>query len=73
MSHPENGTAPQARGAGTEHQADPAPTGYAHLRHESHLRLLSSRIAWLARHHHWWLRTPEGAAQLEYIERRDAA
>jgi hypothetical protein len=61
------GTGPDAN------TTEPAPTGYPFLGHESHLLLLSSRIAWLEGHEHWWLRTPAGRRQLSYIRRERAA
>ena len=34
---------------------------------------MASRIRWLERHRHWWLRTEDGRAQREFCDRRDAA
>ena len=41
--------------------------------HDVYMFGMAWRIRWLNRHRHWYLRTPEGRAQLEFIERRDAA
>jgi hypothetical protein len=41
--------------------------------HETYMRQFGRRIAWLSDRRHWWLRTPEGRSQLEFLERRDAA
>lgn len=40
--------------------------------HDAYMRRLADRIRWLSDHRHWWLRTPEGQSQLEFL-RRDAA
>ena len=41
--------------------------------HQTYMRQLADRIHWLSDHRHWWLRTPEGRSQLEFIERREVA
>lgn len=47
--------------------------GNPFLRHEGYMRLMAARLRWLERRHHWWLRTPEGQSQLEFLQSRDAA
>jgi hypothetical protein len=41
--------------------------------HQGYMRGLGRRIRWLERHRHWWLRTQDGRAQREFLDRRDAA
>jgi len=41
--------------------------------HQGYMRGLGRRIRWLERHRHWWLRTEDGRAQREFLDRRDAA
>ena len=41
--------------------------------HETWMYGLGRRIRWLDHHRHWWLRTEEGQAQREFLDRRDAA
>jgi hypothetical protein len=46
---------------------------YTGLDHVGHMRLLDDRIRWLETHRHWWLRTDDGRAQREFLDRRGAA
>lgn len=68
--NPRERKAPEGTGAdaNTRHHQ---PESYTD--HQTYMRQLGDRIAWLRRHRHWWLRTEAGRPQLDFLERRDAA
>jgi hypothetical protein len=69
----------QAKGPAVDRASRQAATTQArgdHSRDDRHdvvMYGLAWRIAWLQSHRHWWLRTDDGRAQLEFLEGRDAA
>lgn len=71
MSPPEKAEGPAADR--TQETATTTQPARAYPSHETYMAQLASRIRWLEHRRHWWLRTPEGRSQLEFIERRDAA
>ena len=68
MSPPNEGGPRKGRPDTTDQPAREYPS------HETYMRYtLGRRVAWLTDHRHWWLRTEDGRAQREFLDRRDAA
>lgn len=63
--------APEGTGADADTKTYRQPESYPS--HETYMRGLGRRIVWLRSHRHWWLRTEDGRAQREFLDRRDAA
>lgn len=63
----------EERGGPRKGRPDTTTNQEAYTDHETYMLGLDRRIRWLRSHRHWWLKSPDGRSQLEFLDRRDAA